>query len=103
MIDEIIAQKFDVEDDVLHATTTQPTEDLILSRNQKLRNSPDVLQDLKADNGESYGRLLCSIPQIMYTRAIKDGYDLNSQDSSMRSRELYRFLKSDDGKLCLVA
>ena len=100
-MDEVIRQEFEVEDSVLYAKTTQPTEDLILERNKDLRNNPGILQDLKAD-GESYGRLLCSIPLIMFTKAIKDGYQLRCPDADIRSKELNRFLRSPEGKLCLV-
>ena len=87
---------------VLTHKTTQPSEDLILQRNAELRKNPGVIQDLGSQSGESWGRSIASIPYIMYEKAKRDGYKLNSGDAEYRSKELFRFLKSDEGKKCLV-
>jgi hypothetical protein len=76
--------------------TTQPTEDLILARNSELRKNPGAINDL------SFGRQIASIPMIMYEKAIRDGYNLNCRDSEIAQKEMVRFLKSTDGKLCLI-
>jgi hypothetical protein len=68
-----------------------------------LRKNPGVVQDLGAQGADgTWGRLLCSIPFIMYEKAIRDGYDLNNRDAEHRSKELFRYLKSEEGKKCLI-
>ena len=87
----------------LHHKTTQPTENLILERNKKLRNNSGALQDLGTQiDGNSWGRQVASIPFILFERAIREGYDLNSKDKDIAQKELFRFLQSDLGKPCLV-
>jgi hypothetical protein len=46
--------------------------------------------------------MVASIPFIMFEKAIRDGYDLNCPDSKIAGQEMNRFLKSEDGRLCLV-
>ena len=87
---------------VLTHRTTQPTEDLILQRNAELRKNPGVIQDLGKQSNGTFGRMLASIPFIMYEKAKRDGYQLDCGDAEHRSKELFRFLKSEDGKKCLV-
>jgi hypothetical protein len=82
--------------------TTQPTEDMILARNAELRKTPGALHDLGAQSGESWGRLLASVPFITINKAVRDGYDLNSRDKEHAALEMARFLKSPEGKACLV-
>lgn len=82
--------------------TSQPSEDVILARNAELRKNPGVIQDLGSQSGESWGRQVASIPLIMYEKAMRDGFDLNSKDAKHRSSETMRFLRSDEGKKCLV-
>ena len=61
--------------------TTQPTEDLILERNAELRKNPGVIRDLgQGQSGGTWGRQVASIPFILYDKAIRDGYKLNSKD-----------------------
>ena len=97
-MDEIIKSDMHYQNhtDVLTHVQTQPTEDIILARNAELRKNPGVLKDL------SFGRSLANIPFIMYEKAIRDGFLLNSGDAECRSKELFRYLKSDEGKKCLV-
>ena len=88
---------------VLTHKVTQPTEDLILARNAELRKNPGVIQDLGAQGTDgTWGRMLASIPHIMYDRAIRDGYELNHRNAEHRSKELFRYLKSEEGKKCLI-
>jgi hypothetical protein len=75
---------------------TQPTEDLILERNKELRKNPGALRDL------SFGRQVASIPFIMYEKAIRDGFAMNSPDAKIASSETMRFLKTTEGAACLV-
>ena len=89
--------------DVLTHKTTQPTEDLILERNAELRKNPGVIKDLGSDlPGGTWGRSVASIPFIKYEAAVRDGYDLNCKDAQIRSTEVTRYLKSEEGKKCLI-
>lgn len=104
-MDEVIRSDVHYQDHtgVLTHKTSQPTEDIILERNAELRKNPGVIQDLGAQTeGGTFGRQVASIPFIMYDKAIRDGFNLNSGDNEHRSKELFRFLKSDEGKKCLV-
>jgi len=104
-MDEVFRSELHYQEhtDVLTHKVTQPTEDLILNRNAELRKNPGVIQDLGAQGtGGTWGRMLCNIPFIMFERAKRDGYELDSKDKEHRSKELFRFLKSDEGKKCLV-
>lgn len=82
--------------DVLSHHRSQPNEDLILERNQSLRNEPEAF----AKN--DYMHQLASIPLIMWDNAIRDGYELNAPDNGIAEKELMRFLRSENGKICLV-
>lgn len=95
--------KFDNHDDTIHHVLTQPSEDLILAQNAELRKTPGLIRDLGAgDEGGSWGRMVATVPLIMFNQAIRDGYKLNSPDSEIAGREMHRFLASEKGKLCLV-
>jgi hypothetical protein len=80
----------------IHHKRTQPTEQMILERNQNLRNSPGTLKDL------SFGRQLASIPFNMWEAAVRAGYDLNNPDSDISGKEMMRYLKSEEGRKCIV-
>ena len=82
------------EDKIYHELT-QPSEKIILDRNQKMRNELP-LRDL------SWGRKVADIPMNMYEKAIRDGYQLNAPDSEVAGREMMRYLRSEEGKLCLI-
>lgn len=82
--------------------TSQPTEKIILERNAELRKNPGVIQDLGKQSGESFGRMVASIPFIMYEKAMRDGYELNHKDTKIASQEMTRFLKSTEGRMCLI-
>lgn len=103
-MDEVIRSDIHYQEHtgVLTHKTSQPTENLILERNAELRKNPGVIQDLGKQSNGTFGRMLASIPFIMYERAMRDGYELNSGDGEHRSKELFRYLKSDEGKKCLV-
>jgi len=92
----------DHTDNLTHKLT-QPSEGIILDRNSRLRNNPGVIQDLGAQSkGGTWGRQVASIPEIIYYKAIKDGFDLNSKNKAHAGLEMQRFLKTPEGKACLV-
>ena len=104
-MDEVIRSDIHYQEHtgVLTHKTTQPTEDLILERNSELRKNPGVIKDLGAQSpGGTWGRGVASIPFIMYDKALRDGFELNSGDGKNRSRELFRYLKTEAGKKCLI-
>lgn len=102
-MDDIYKQEvsFQGHTDEMVVKTTQPTEDIILERASELRKNPGAIRDL-GKGTQSWGRQIASIPIIMYQKAIKDGYNLNSKDSNIAGREMHRFLQSTEGKMCLV-
>ncbi len=103
MVDEVFRSEFDTHCTEIAHKLTQPTEDLILARNARLRQNPGVIRDLgQGGEGGTWGRQVASIPMIVYDRAIRDGYDLNNLDSEIAGREMHRFLQSPMGKACLV-
>ena len=75
---------------------TQPNEDIILERNQRLRNEPEAF----AKN--DYFHQLASIPIIMWEKAVRDGYELNSKNNEHATKELMRYLRSPEGRTCMV-
>ena len=104
-MDEVIRSNivFQEHTEELFHEQTQPTEDLILNRNAELRKNPGVIKDLGADSpGGTWGRSVASIPFITYDWAIRNGYELNSGDAEHRSKELFRFLRSEKGKECII-
>lgn len=104
-MDEVIRSDIHYQEHTGELThkATQPTEDIILARNAELRKNPGVIQDLGSQTKDgSFGRNVASIPFIMYEAALRAGFEMNSGDSEHRSKELFRYLKSDEGKKCLV-
>ena len=104
-MDEVIRSEIYYQEHtgVLTHKTSQPTEDLILRRNAELRKNPGVIKDLGAQSqGGSFGRMVASIPFIMYEKALRDGYELNATDGEHRSKELFRYLQSEEGKKCKI-
>jgi hypothetical protein len=101
-MDEVFKSELYFEHDHIVHKLTQPSEDLILERNKQLRNNTGAIRELKDEDGETWGRMLCSVPMIIWNKAIKDGFDLNSSDGKIARRELMRFLATDIGKACLV-
>ena len=94
--------------DTLTARLTQPAEKIILERNAQLRKNPGSIRDLGQVEGknkthsQTWGRLLCSIPNLMYAQAIKAGFAMDSSDSKLAEKEINRFLLTDEGKQCLI-
>jgi hypothetical protein len=86
---------FSDADGKVYHQTTQPNEDAILEENANLRKD-NAYRDL------SFGRQVASVPFIMWEKAIRDGYDLNSPDSEIAQKELFRFLRSPEGQICMV-
>jgi len=104
-MDEVIRSDLHYQEHtgVLTHKTTQPSENLILERNAELRKNPGVIRDLGAQGKDgSWGRQIASIPFIKYEEAIRAGFELTSGDAEYRSKELFRFLQSEEGKKCLV-
>jgi len=104
-MDEVIRSDIHYQEHtgVLTHKTTQPTEDLILNRNAELRKNPGVIRDLGAQGKDgTWGRAVASIPFILYEKAIRDGFELNTGDAEHRSKELFRYLRSEDGKKCII-
>jgi hypothetical protein len=103
-MDEVIRSDLHYQEHTGELThiTSQPSEDIILQRNAELRKNPGVIQDLGKQSGDTFGRQIASIPFIMYEAAIRAGYDLNSKNAEHRSKEVFRYLKSEEGKKCLV-
>jgi hypothetical protein len=94
---------YQAHEDKLYRKRTQPTENLILNRNAEMRKNSGILHDLGAQSSEgSWGRQVASIPMSIYWQAIKDGYELNASDSKHAEKEMWRFLQTDTGKLCMI-
>lgn len=92
----------DHTDELTHKLT-QPTEDLILDRNRELRKNKGAIRDLgEGSEGGTWGRQVASVPLIIYERAIRDGFELNSKDTKHAGEEMNRFLQTPLGKTCLV-
>jgi hypothetical protein len=103
--DEVFKDEYvyQAHEDKLYRKRTQPTEDLILNRNAEMRKNDGILHDLGAQgSGGSWGRQVASIPMSLYNQAIIDGYELNSKDAKHAEKEMWRFLSSDLGKLCMI-
>lgn len=82
---------------------TQPTEKIILDRNAELRKSKGALRDLGQDkDGGSWGRMVATIPFIIFEQAKREGFDLSCKDQDIAGREMNRFLQTPAGKACLV-
>ena len=98
MNDEVFKSKlvYQPHEDKIYRELTQPTEKIILNRNAELRKNPGALKDL------SFGRMAASIPFNVYEKAIRDGYQLNCPDKTIRQRDMHRFLQTVEGKACLV-
>jgi len=81
--------------DVLTKVMDQPSRDLILQRNADLRKD-NAMSDL------SFGRQVASIPIIDWEWAIRNGYDLANPNGEIAGKEIFRFLRSERGQLCMV-
>jgi hypothetical protein len=104
-MDQIFASKLHYQDheDKMYHEVTQPTEDLILQRNEDLRKNPGSLKDLGAGtDGGTWGRMVASIPMIIYDEAIRNGFALNHKDADVAGKEMHRFLQTEKGRMCLV-
>lgn len=96
------AEFFEHGTEIAHKVT-QPTEDIILARNARLRLNPGSINDLgKGQEGGTWGRQVASIPLIIYTEAKRNGFDLDSKDKKVAELEMIRFLKTPKGMACLV-
>ena len=86
----------DAHDGTIHHRITQPNEALILERNKRLRNEPEAFKK------NDFMAPLCTIPVSTWEWAKRNGYDLDCQDREIADKELFRFLKSPEGKACLM-
>jgi len=104
-MDEVFKSEFHYQEHTGELThkLTQPTEDLILDRNQELRKNKGVLNDLgHGQEGGSWGRQVASIPMNIFEKALREGFELNSRDKTHGEQEMNRFLQTPMGKACLV-
>lgn len=101
-MDEVFDSKLYMDGDTLVHKIVQPTEDLILERNAELRKNQGSINDLGDGGTQSWGRQVASVPFVMWYRAIKDGFQLNHKNSEFANSELLRYLKSEEGKKCLI-
>lgn len=104
MSDGVFTSKFHYQehDGQLTRVLDQPGRDVILARNAELRKNPGAIIDLGKQSGGTFGRQIASIPMITFYEAIAAGYDLMSVDKETSEREMNRFLRSPEGKACLV-
>jgi len=102
MSDWVLRSDIIMEGDRIIHKITQPTENLILERNSELRKNEGCIQDLGAQSGSTWGRMVACIPENLLIWANRNGYDLNNKDPDFASKELFRFLNSEKGKPCLV-
>ena len=104
MNDVVFTSKFHYQehDGQLTRVLDQPGRDVILTRNAELRKNPGAIIDLGKQSGGAFGRQVASIPMITFYEAIAAGYDLMSVDKETSAREMNRFLRSPEGKACLV-
>ena len=80
----------------MHHRVSQPSENVILERNKRVRNEKP-LKDL------SFGRQVASVPFILWSWAIENGFDLSNTDAKTAEKEMFRFLRTtDQGKACMV-
>ena len=103
-MDDVIKSKIQMDNDgVMYHETSQPSEDTILERNKELRKNPGVIQDLGSrSEGGVWGRQVASIPYIVLEKAVRDGYDIYCKDQDIAQKELWRFLRSEEGKKCMI-
>lgn len=100
-MDEVIKSDLFFEGDTLVHKQTQPSENLILERNSELRKNGSAINDF-GKGTQTWGRMVASIPIIMFDKAVRDGYDLYSKEPGRANKEMLRFLQSPDGKICMI-
>lgn len=75
---------------------TQPTEEIILERNNELRKNKGALRDL------SFGRQVASIPLNDFEMLRRKYPDLTEGDAEQRQNRLTKILSSSEGRKYLV-
>jgi hypothetical protein len=100
--DGVIKSEFLTHIDEIAHKQTQPSESLILARNAELRKNPGILYDLGEQGGDTWGRMVASIPMNMFEKAIRDGYALNSFDPDIAATAMANYLLTPEGQDCLV-
>lgn len=84
------------EPGMVYTKQIQPSEDIILERNQRLRNESGSTKDL------GFGRLVATIPIITMMEWEKKYPELTKGDAKMRSQFLIGLLKQTENKKFLV-
>lgn len=102
IFDGVVTSEIKFEHDHIVHKTEQPTENIILERNNELRKNAGAINDLGGTGTQTWGRQVASIPFVLWYKAIKDGYQLNAKDSKFANQELFRWLQTPEGKTCLV-
>lgn len=104
-MDEVFKSKIHYQEHTGELTheLTQPSEDVILSRNADLRKNEHAMHDLGAQGNDGvWGRHLCTIPLNVFEKAKREGFDLECKDKDIAEKELFRFLKTPEGQICLT-
>lgn len=84
------------DEDEVTGTLHQPTRNMILERNQELRNNPGTLRDF------TFGSHVACIP-LEDLFALKQKYPgLRSRDAKIRSKTMIDILRSPEGRKFLV-
>lgn len=81
----------------LYVSNTQPTEQLILERNKRLRDTPGAVKDL------SFGRWLGSIPSRVFLEWQKKYPELRAgAPSKLRQKRIMELLSRPENRMYLV-
>ena len=94
--DEIFQIKLKQEGDKLIRTLHQPTNNIILERNNELRKNPGAQKDL------TFGRQVANIPFEEYEMLRRKYPDLIHGDSEQRQNRLMKILASSEGRKYLT-
>lgn len=101
-MDEVFKSELNFEHDHMVHKLTQPTENLILERNARLRNETGVVNDLSDDEGQDWGRWEYCIPYIIWWKALRDGFQMTHKNKEFAHKEFLRFINTPEGKACRV-
>lgn len=93
--DGVFKSEIKLEDGILHRKLTQPSEELILERNKRIRNEC-IIGDL------SFGRQVACIPLNDYEMLCRKYPDLVKGDAKQKAARLHKILSSSEGKKYLV-
>lgn len=103
LFDGLFVSEFEEHGSEICHKLTQPTEDIILSRNARLRQNPGAIRDLgQGQEGGTWGRQVASIPVLHWHIALKQGFALEHKDKQIREKELLRFLQTPLGRQSII-